>query len=355
MNEPGTNLVGQRLLGDYVIEEKLGEGAMGAVYLARQEAIDQRVAIKVLHSEASRDHETSQRFLREAKVISMMTHPNCIRVFIFGTTADGEKFMAMEYVEGSSLRQRIRESRLDELEVVKVMKQICSALAEAHDLGIVHRDLKPENILLTRFRGEPNFVKVLDFGIAKILDPDGSQQLTQAGIVYGTPEYISPEQAQAVELDHRTDIYSLGCILFELVTGRVPFQAKSALKTLEQQAFQQHPSIRQVAPDRASSTMASIVDKAMQKDPRKRFQTAMEMFEALEEREIEILRERNLSSKSTQTPGGELSGIFRAIKERDVDTLRKSPEFKTIIAINVLGLGVVILLLFAILIVLVAG
>jgi serine/threonine-protein kinase len=353
MSEQRTDLVGEHLMGGYLIERKLGEGAMGAVYLARQQDIDQKVAIKVLHSEAAKDHETQQRFLREAKVISMMTHPNCIRVFVFGETARAEKFMAMEYVEGENLRARLIEGLLDELEVIKVMKQICSALAEAHDLGIAHRDLKPENILLTRFRGERNFVKILDFGIAKILDPDGSQQLTQAGIVYGTPEYISPEQAQALELDHRTDIYSLGCILYELVSGKVPFHAKSALKTLEQQAFQAHPSLKETAPDRASTTMTAIVDKAMQKDPQKRFQTALEMFDALEERELELLRQRNLPATSAHTPGAELSGIFRAIKDRDVAAIRKNPDLRTIVVINALGIVAIVGLLFAILLVLV--
>ncbi len=355
MSDERTDLVGQSLMGGYLIERKLGEGAMGAVYLARQKTIDQRVAIKVLHSEAARDHETVQRFHREAKVISMMTHPNCIRVFVFGETPTGDKFMAMEFVEGKSLRERLLEGLFDELAVIKVMKQICSALAEAHDLGIAHRDLKPENILLTSFRGEPNYVKVLDFGIAKILDPDGSQQLTQAGIVYGTPEYISPEQAQALELDHRTDIYSLGCILYELVSGKVPFHAKSALKTLELQAFQQHPSLREAAPGRASATMVKIVDRAMSKDPKHRFQSAMEMFDALHEREVEILRERNLPASSSYTPGGELSGIFRAIKDRDVETIKSSSELRTIIAINVLGILAILGLLFAILLVLVIG
>ena len=168
---------------------------MGAVYLARQEDIEQDIAIKVLLREAAQSQEIVQRFYREAKVISMLTHPNIIRVFIFGRR-EGLLYLAMEFVKGRELREDLRTGQpMDELRVIRIMKQACSALAEAHDLGIIHRDLKPDNILLTSFRGDNDFVKILDFGIAKITENNDSNQakLTQAGIVYGTPEYLSPE------------------------------------------------------------------------------------------------------------------------------------------------------------------
>ena len=311
------DLVGRTFFGEYTIVKKLGEGGMGAVYLARQNAIDQSVALKVLHAKAAESDEIVQRFHREAKVISMLTHPNIVRVFIFGRTQDDLLYLVMEYVQGRELRARLEEQgTIEELLAIKIMKQTCSALAEAHDLGIIHRDLKPDNILLTEFRGEKNFVKILDFGIAKIKHPDGQpdQKLTQAGIVYGTPEYLSPEQAQALDLDQRTDIYSLGCILYELLTGRVPFQDKNPVQILSKHVFEEPPAPSEVAPGRIAPTMEKIILKAMAKDADDRFESAMTMFEALVAREREILAERKLDTTSTYFPGSELTGMHQLSK-----------------------------------------
>ncbi len=318
MNQQGTqrygDLVGQRLFGDYVITRKLGEGGMGAVYLARQQAINQDIAIKVLHGRAAESAEIIERFNREARVISMLTHPNIIRVFIFGRTPDNLMYLAMEYVKGRELREELRQGPMDELVAIKMMKQTCSALQEAHDLDIVHRDLKPDNILLTEFRGESHFVKILDFGIAKITNQESSEkQLTQAGIVYGTPEYLSPEQAQAKNLDHRTDIYSLGVMLYEIMVGKVPYQSTSAVEVLTMHVFNEPVPPSQVAPGRVAPTMEGIIMKAMAKNPDHRFASALEMFRALEMREQEILRERGMSVGANYVPGGELTGIFQSV------------------------------------------
>jgi serine/threonine-protein kinase len=307
------DLVGRRFFGEYTITKKLGEGGMGAVYLARQNSIDQMVALKVLHARAAESDEIVQRFHREAKVISMLTHPNIVRVFIFGRTQDDLLYLVMEYVEGMELRERLaQQGTLDELVAIKIIKQMCSALAEAHDLGIIHRDLKPDNVLLANFRGDKNFVKILDFGIAKLKQPeDGEPQkkLTQAGIVYGTPEYLSPEQAQALELDHRTDIYSLGCMLYELITGRVPFDADSPVQILTKHVFEDPAPPSKVAPGKVAPTMERIILKAMSKEQDDRFNNALEMFDALGAREQEIVRERKLDSRATYFPGSELTGI----------------------------------------------
>ncbi len=309
------DLTGQRLFGDYTITRKLGEGGMGAVYLAQQDVIRQEIAVKVLHTRAASSSEIIERFNREARVISLLSHPNIIRVFIFGRTENGLMYMAMEYVAGTSLREHVQAHGMpDELTSIKIIKQMCSALAEAHDLSIVHRDLKPDNVLLTEFRGEKNFVKILDFGIAKITDTQAEEkQLTQAGIVYGTPEYLSPEQAQAKPLDHRTDLYSLGVMLYELITGQVPFQAASAVQILTAHVFNEPQPPSQVSQKPVSPTMENIILKAMSKDPNNRFQSALEMFRALEMREREILQERKLGSDANYVPGGELTGMFQAV------------------------------------------
>jgi serine/threonine-protein kinase len=314
-SQPSGDLTGQRLFGDYTITRKLGEGGMGAVYLAQQDVIKQEIAVKVLHTRAASSHEIIERFNREARVISLLSHPNIIRVFIFGRTEAGLMYMAMEYVKGTSLREHVQAHGMpDELTSIKIIKQMCSALAEAHDLSIVHRDLKPDNVLLTDFRGEKNFVKILDFGIAKITDTQAEEkQLTQAGIVYGTPEYLSPEQAQAKTLDHRTDLYSLGVMLYEMIAGQVPFQAASAVQILTAHVFNEPPKPSEMSSKPVSPTMENIILKAMAKDPDARFQSALEMFRALEMREREILQERKLGSDANYVPGGELTGMFQAV------------------------------------------
>ena len=284
------NLLGQTLFGTYTITDKIGEGAMGAVYLAKQGQTGQRIAIKLLTREAQRDQETVQRFLREARVISMLTHPNVVRVFVFGETSTGVSYIAMEYVDGLPLENLVRREALSHDRMLDIIRQMLGAIAEAHELGIMHRDLKPENVLLTEHRGRKDFVKILDFGIAKV--QNANQQLTQSGVVYGTPAYMSPEQAQALDIDARADIYSLGCMMYEMATGRLPFDAKTALKILEMQAFREpKPPSEWTEID---PRLEAIILKAMAKDPDERFQSAMEMLTAIdaldapEEPEVDI-------------------------------------------------------------------
>ncbi len=312
--ETNGSLIGTKLFGDYTITRKLGEGGMGAVYLANQPTINQDIAIKVLHGKAAESAEIKERFNREARVISMLTHPNIIRVFIFGRTPSNLMYLAMEFVSGRSLRDELKLGLMDELVAIKIVKQMCSALAESHDLDIVHRDLKPDNVLLTQFRGENNFVKILDFGIAKITNNETSEkQLTQAGIVYGTPEYLSPEQAQAKDLDKRTDIYSIGVMLYEMMTGKVPFDSTSAVQILTMHVFNEPLPPTKMASRPIAPTMEKIILKAMAKDPDDRFQNAMEMFAAMALRESEILTERKMVSTANHVPGSELTGMFAPV------------------------------------------
>lgn len=286
------NLVGERLFGDYLLKKKLGEGGMGAVYLAENVAIDQKIAVKVLHPSAARDDETLQRFNREANAIARLTHPNTIRVFIFGKTSEPLIYLAMEYVDGTTLRDELYDNGpFDELRAISIMRQTLHALSEAHELGVVHRDLKPDNIMLTQFRGVRDFVKVLDFGIAKVTEPRGGQQkkLTQAGVVYGTPEYLSPEQARGKDIDFRADLYAMGIILYEMMTGVVPFTGDTALAILSGHVYQEPPDPATVNDAKISHAMRNIILRAIQKDPDERYQSAMDFLEALEQREDELV------------------------------------------------------------------
>lgn len=321
--QPGSsnssNLIGRRIFGEYQIVEQLGIGSMGTVYLAEQTSIDQKIAVKVLHPDSAHREETVKRFHREAKVISMLTHPNIVRVLVFGRTEDDLLLLAMEYVEGEELRKHVGLSPMEERTAIKIMKQACSAVAEAHDLGIIHRDLKPENILLTNFRGEENFVKILDFGIAKIKYAEDRQgtQLTEAGTVHGTPEFISPEQAQAEELDGRSDIYALGCILYEMMTGRLPFEAESGVEILKGKVFNDPPPPSEY--ESVDPHMEEIIMRAVARDREDRYPDALSMYDALVMREREILSESGTSLSDSYIPGSELTGMHRPPDPSDLE------------------------------------
>jgi serine/threonine protein kinase len=282
-------LLGQTLAGRYVIQKKLGEGGMGAVYLATHNLLDKQVALKILHNEFARKQDLVERFMQEAKSASRIRHENVIDISDFGTTNEGLVFFAMELLKGHDLHEEVARARLaGELlpwsRSKKIFLQICAALTAAHAQGIIHRDLKPENVYLIEFLGEPDFVKLLDFGIAKLTEVDeGGRKLTKTGMLFGTPEYMSPEQARGENVDHRVDVYAMGCILFQLVTGRVPFEAENFMGVLSMHLTEPPPGVPVEVLDRigAPRELAGVIDKALAKDRNARWSTIDELANAV--------------------------------------------------------------------------
>jgi len=217
--------VGREVIGQYRIEKKLGEGGMSTVYLAQQTTVQRPAVIKVLKTQV--DDKSAERFAIEARAASNLNHPNIVTIYNYGQMDDGTLFLAMEYIDGETLESRIaRCGPLPVDRAVHVASQIASALGEAHASGVIHRDLKPANVMIVDRAGEPTFVKVLDFGIAKMLDEVPERELTQAGQVVGTPTYMAPEQARGEKnVDGRADLYGVGAILYRMVTGQRPYTA----------------------------------------------------------------------------------------------------------------------------------
>lgn len=237
MSDP---LIGQEIAdGQFRVLERIGAGGMGAVYKAEQPSMNRFVAVKVLHQKYLERKDVVSRFRREARAMSQLTHPNTARVTEYGQLPDESLYFVMEYLQGRNLAQHVRaEGPMEEGRAINVMIQVCGALEEAHRAGIIHRDLKPENIFLTNQGGIDDFPKVLDFGLAKVTEKQmgpNSLMLTKEGMVFGTPEFMSPEQAQGESLDARTDIYSLALIMYELVTGKLPFDATRPVDIMKAQ------------------------------------------------------------------------------------------------------------------------
>jgi eukaryotic-like serine/threonine-protein kinase len=287
-------LIGKVVAGRYRLEARLGEGGMGVVYRARHVLIDRVVALKLIRPDLRGETHLRAWMLREARAANRVDHAHIIDIHDIGETEEGELYLVMEYLVGTPLSAELARGPLPIARGVDILEQMCAALARAHDLGVVHRDLKSDNILLTQRGGRKDFVKILDFGLAAIArDP----RLAPKGAVFGTPEYMSPEQARGDEATPQADLYALGVLFFEMLTGQLPFRSNDRDTLLEMQRTQPPPRPRSIRPD-AHPQGESISLRLLEKDVRKRYRDAHHLQE-----ELKALQ-RSLPSQPFEIEGG---------------------------------------------------
>jgi serine/threonine protein kinase len=298
-------LVGSTLSGRYRIIRKIGEGGMGIVYEAEHVLIEKRVGLKVLREDFSNRFDVVERFRQEAKSASKIGHEHIIDISDFGVTQSGANFFVMELLHGRDLAEELeKHGPLSPRRALGIVLQCAEALGAAHKKGIVHRDMKPENIFLVERKSDEDFVKIVDFGIAKMSDVETGapgRKLTKTGMIFGTPEYMSPEQGAGKPLDHRVDVYALGIILYELLTGRVPFMGDTFMGILTQHMFEQVPPLKAMNPRcNVPDEVERLVFRAVAKDPDERYRS---MEELASELSGALMRTPNTVSSLAPPPG----------------------------------------------------
>ncbi len=311
LRTPGESrdLVGSIVADRYHVLRQLGEGGMGRVYLAEHVKMGRKSAVKVMNPQMVHDAEAVGRFNREAANASRINHPNVAAVYDFGETDEGVIYLAMEFVDGPPLSALIaQQGGLPPLRAADIARQVADALSAAHDMGIVHRDLKPDNIMVARDRDGSDLVKVVDFGIAKTAGGQ-TQKVTKTGYVVGTPDYMSPEQLAGDALDGRSDIYALGLVTFNMLTGTLPFAGESAQETMLMRLTDRPRSLSEARPDRAwTPEVQAVMDRALERDANRRYQTAAEFGRDLY-RAVEAMPESVAAAAGTRVLGEQTAGM----------------------------------------------
>lgn len=293
------DLVGQVVDGRYRLERIVGRGGMGTVYACRHVVVGKEFAIKVLRSGVERSDEMLQRFVREAQAANAVRSRHICEMLDFGQLPNGALYVVMELLDGMSLTRALRDQNLDRRQLKHVFVQIADTLQKAHDQGIVHRDLKPDNVVLVRDEGDPLFVKLVDFGIAKMMQKDASD-LTETGVILGTPYYMSPEQARGDAVDHRSDVYALGVMMFRAFTGKLPFVADTAMGVLTRHLTEKPPLPSQVA--EMDGTTERLILRCLEKRPIDRFQSMADVAAALRSIPDEWTGRASLAHAATAAP-----------------------------------------------------
>ncbi len=297
-SNPTDPYVGRLIDGKFLVEGLLGTGAMGVVYKAKHVALNREVAVKILRRSLLGDETVARRFKQEARAASRLNHPNTIQILDFGELPEVGLYMAMELLKGKDLGKIIHgDWPLPPGRIIHILSQVLSALAEAHGVGIIHRDVKPANIVVSDLRSQKDFVKVLDFGIAKIVDPEPGESLpmTREGFVCGTPAFMSPEQVQGSTLDPRTDLFSVGVVMYQMLTRELPFKGDSAVEMATQIVLGNPRDPRELRPD-IPDGLVEVVTRALAKDRSRRYQDAGEMLRDLERVAQELGEPRPLES-----------------------------------------------------------
>jgi serine/threonine-protein kinase len=271
--------------GRYRVLSEIGQGSMGRIFLAEQVSVGRRVALKIINREMTAKFDMIARFTQEARLLASVRNEHIVDIYDIGETESGDPFIAMEYVDGPSLAHVIREQApLEATRVVRLLLQIANALATVHAAGVVHRDLKPANMVILTRKDGYEVAKILDFGLAKVVhDREAAGRLTRAGIIIGTPEYMSPEQVTAGEVDHRADLYAFGCTAYEMLVGRPPFTGPE-MSTLYKHMHEEPPSLREVGAQAGITVpepLAKVIARCLAKEPDRRFQSARELHTAL--------------------------------------------------------------------------
>ena len=305
--EPDDELIG-RAIGSYRVVKPLGKGGMGAVYMAEHPVIGSKVAIKFLHPQYATDKKIVDRFFNEARAVNVIGHDNILKILDLNVTDDNRHYFIMEFLHGKALQDLVKPDVPIPLETTgPILLQVCEALQAAHDHNIIHRDLKPDNVYLIVHKGKKNFVKVVDFGIAKLTDEQGqSTGKTQTGMVMGTPAYMSPEQAGGMtnRIDARSDIYSLGCMMYQMACGKLPFPGSSFGEVLIGHLQLPPPPLKEIAPD-IPEAYEAVIMKCLEKQQDNRYQTMNELHDAI----LDVMESLGITRDLPAADAAELAAV----------------------------------------------